>query len=68
MTARAMPELLTFCVAAPGIFLIAFMRGAFGEGFAIIGIPLLSPPLTPTLSREDGEKDVRSGPSQGGRN
>ena len=28
------------CLAA--VFLIAFMRGAFGGGFAIVGIPLLS--------------------------
>lgn len=42
-----MPELLTFCVAALGVFLIAFMRGAFGGGFAIIGIPLLSLVMDP---------------------
>jgi uncharacterized membrane protein YfcA len=29
-------------VAFTGVFLIAFMRGAFGGGFAVIGIPLLS--------------------------
>lgn len=32
----------TILVAFAGVFLIAFMRGAFGGGFAIIGIPLLS--------------------------
>ena len=42
-----MPELLTFSVAALGVFLIAFMRGAFGGGFAIIGIPLLSLVMDP---------------------
>jgi hypothetical protein len=38
----AMPDLLTLAVVALGVFLIAFMRGACGGGFAIIGIPLLS--------------------------
>jgi|SRR5581483_11377745 len=42
-----MPDLLTFAVAALGVWLIAFMRGAFGGGFAIIGIPLLSLVLDP---------------------
>ena len=42
-----MPELLTLAVAALGVFLIAFMRGAFGGGFAIIGIPLLSLVMDP---------------------
>ena len=42
-----MPDLLTLAVAALGVFLIAFMRGAFGGGFAIIGIPLLSLVLDP---------------------
>lgn len=42
-----MSELLTFSVAALGVFLIAFMRGAFGGGFAIIGIPLLSLVMDP---------------------
>ena len=31
---------IVVCLAA--VFLIAFMRGAFGGGFAIVGIPLLS--------------------------
>jgi uncharacterized protein len=31
---------IAVCLAA--VFLIAFMRGAFGGGFAIVGIPLLS--------------------------
>jgi uncharacterized membrane protein YfcA len=42
-----MPDMLTLAVAALGVFLIAFMRGAFGGGFAIIGIPLLSLVLDP---------------------
>jgi uncharacterized membrane protein YfcA len=42
-----MPDLLSFVVSALGVFLIAFMRGAFGGGFAIIGIPLLSLVLDP---------------------
>lgn len=37
-----MPDLATIAVAALGVFLIAFMRGAFGGGFAVIGIPVLS--------------------------
>jgi uncharacterized membrane protein YfcA len=32
----------TILGAFAGVFLISFMRGAFGGGFAIIGIPLLS--------------------------
>ena len=42
-----MPDLLTFAVVALGVFLISFMRGAFGGGFAIIGIPILSLILDP---------------------
>jgi len=34
-------------VSVTGVFLIAFMRGAFGGGFAIIGIPLLSVVMDP---------------------
>lgn len=34
-------------VAFAGIFLIAFMKGAFGGGFAIIGIPVLSRVMDP---------------------
>jgi uncharacterized membrane protein YfcA len=33
------------CVAA--VFLIAFMRGAFGGGFAVVGIPLMSLVMDP---------------------
>jgi uncharacterized protein len=42
-----MPDLPTLAVAALGVFLIAFMRGALGGGFAIIGIPLLSLVMDP---------------------
>jgi len=34
-------------LALAGVFLIAFMKGAFGGGFAIIGIPLLSIVMEP---------------------
>lgn len=37
----------TIAVAFTGVFLISFMRGAFGGGFAIIGIPLLSTVMDP---------------------
>jgi uncharacterized membrane protein YfcA len=33
-----------------GVFIIAFMKGAFGGGFAVIGIPFLSLAMPPTLS------------------
>src|SRR6266852_3841087 len=42
-----MPDPLTLAVVALGVFLISFMRGAFGGGFAIVGIPLLSLVLDP---------------------
>jgi len=32
----------TVAVAFAGVFLICFLEGAFGGGFSIIGIPLLS--------------------------
>jgi uncharacterized protein len=35
-------DLLSFTLAESGVLLIAFMKGAFGRGFAIVGIPLLS--------------------------
>src|SRR3712207_9533476 len=38
---------LSLIVAEAGVFLIAFMKGAFGSGFAIIGIPLLSLAMDP---------------------
>jgi hypothetical protein len=34
-------------IAFTGVFLISFMRGAFGGGFAVIGIPLLSIVMDP---------------------
>jgi len=37
----------TILVAFAGVFLIAFLKGAFGGGFAIIGIPLLSIVMDP---------------------
>ncbi|MBN9531369.1 MAG: sulfite exporter TauE/SafE family protein [Alphaproteobacteria bacterium] len=38
---------LTLLVAGAGVFGIAFMKGAFGGGFAILGIPLLSLVMDP---------------------
>jgi len=32
----------TVLIAFAGVFLICFMKGAFGGGFSIVGIPLLS--------------------------
>jgi len=40
----------TILVAFAGVFLISFMRGAFGGGFAIIGIPLLSTVMDPVTA------------------
>jgi len=40
----------TILVAFAGVFLISFMRGAFGGGFAIIGIPLLSIVMDPVAA------------------
>lgn len=40
----------TIVVAFAGVFLIAFMRGAFGGGFAIVGIPLLSTVMDPVAA------------------
>jgi uncharacterized protein len=37
----------TILIALAGVFFIAFMKGAFGGGFAIIGIPLLSIVMDP---------------------
>lgn len=42
--------LATILVAVTGVFLISFMRGAFGGGFAIIGIPLLSVVMDPVAA------------------
>lgn len=40
----------TVLVAFAGVFLISFMRGAFGGGFAIVGIPLLSTVMDPVTA------------------
>ena len=40
----------TTVVAFAGVFLICFMRGAFGGGFAIVGIPLLSIVMDPVTA------------------
>ena len=42
-----MPDPSVLLVAAFGVFLIAFMKGAFGGGLAIIGIPVLSLVMDP---------------------
>ncbi|MHC8381851.1 sulfite exporter TauE/SafE family protein [Pseudomonas sp. LB3P14] len=39
--------LTTILVTFAGVFLICFMKGAFGGGFAIVGIPLLSLVMDP---------------------
>lgn len=39
--------LATILVAFAGVLLISFMKGAFGGGFAIVGIPLLSTVMDP---------------------
>jgi len=46
------PELTlaTILVAFAGVFLICFMKGAFGGGFAIVGIPLLSIVMDPVTA------------------
>jgi len=40
----------TILVAFAGVFLICFMKGAFGGGFAIVGIPLLSTVMDPVTA------------------
>src|SRR5262245_46272341 len=40
----------TILVAFSGVFLICFMKGAFGGGFSIIGIPLLSIVMDPVTA------------------
>jgi uncharacterized membrane protein YfcA len=40
----------TILVAFAGVFLICFMKGAFGGGFSIIGIPLLSEVMDPVTA------------------
>ena len=52
MASPVAPELTaaTILVAFAGVFLICFMRGAFGGGFAIVGIPLLSIVMDPVTA------------------
>ena len=52
MAASAAPELTaaTILVAFAGVFLICFMKGAFGGGFSIVGIPLLSIVMDPVTA------------------
>jgi uncharacterized protein len=40
----------TILVAFSGVFLICFMKGAFGGGFSVIGIPLLSLVMDPVTA------------------
>src|SRR5262245_65267295 len=40
----------TIFLAFSGVFLICFMKGAFGGGFSIIGIPLLSVVMDPVTA------------------
>ena len=40
----------TVLVAFAGVFLICFMKGAFGGGFSIVGIPLLSFVMDPVTA------------------
>jgi hypothetical protein len=42
--------LATILVAFAGVFLICFMKGAFGGGFSIVGIPLLSIVMDPVTA------------------
>jgi uncharacterized membrane protein YfcA len=44
------PEPIVLALAALGVFVISFMRGAFGGGFAILGIPLLSLGMDPVAA------------------
>ena len=41
---------VTILVAFAGVFLICFMKGAFGGGFSIVGIPLLSIVMDPVTA------------------
>lgn len=41
---------VTVIVAFLGVFLIGFMKGAFGGGFPIVGIPLLSFVMDPVVT------------------
>lgn len=46
----SIPEPTVLTLAALGVLLISFMRGAFGGGFAILGIPLLSLGMDPIVA------------------
>lgn len=52
IAAPVTPELTaaTILVAFAGVFLICFMKGAFGGGFSIVGIPLLSIVMDPVTA------------------
>ena len=52
MASSAAPELTaaTILVTFAGVFLICFMKGAFGGGFSIVGIPLLSIVMDPVTA------------------
>src|SRR3978361_1470820 len=41
---------VTILVTIAGVFLICFMKGAFGGGFSIVGIPLLSLVMDPATA------------------
>ncbi|WP_321861857.1 sulfite exporter TauE/SafE family protein [Burkholderia cenocepacia] len=41
---------VTILIAFTGVFLISFMKGAFGGGFSIVGIPLLSLVMDPVTA------------------
>jgi hypothetical protein len=40
----------TILIAFAGVFLICFMKGAFGGGFSIVGMPLLSVVMDPVTA------------------
>src|ERR1044072_9569463 len=44
---EAIPDLVLLSLAFAAVLLISFMKGAFGGGFAIVGIPLLSLAMDP---------------------
>jgi uncharacterized protein len=44
------PTIAVIAVAFAGVFLICFMKGAFGGGFSIVGIPLLSIVMDPVTA------------------
>ncbi|RQR80877.1 MULTISPECIES: sulfite exporter TauE/SafE family protein [unclassified Burkholderia] len=41
---------MTILIAFAGVFVISFMKGAFGGGFSIVGIPLLSLVMDPVTA------------------